>query len=175
MKLNRIKLIAVIIAIALSVPFFGRNWNRLMHLLGGVLFLGDVIITAGWASFGRRSRDPEAIRFAVRGIMFTDALFLLPGVVLLFVNGGILGTPWFKVAAPWLLISLALFLITGILYGAVLERTQKKMLRLVDAMPHGGPVPPEFDALMAKWFRFGGIATLLALIVLVLMVYKPAF
>ncbi len=175
MKLTRIKLIAAIVAIAVSVPFFGRNWNRAMHLLGAVLFLGDVIITAGWAGFGRRSRDPEAIRFAVRGIMFTDAVFLLPGVILVFINGGILGTEWFKAGAPWIIVSVVLFVITGILYGAGLEPIQKKLLRLVDAMPHGGPLPPEYEGLMAKWFRLGGIATLLPLVIFFLMVFKPAF
>jgi uncharacterized membrane protein len=42
-------------------------------------------------------------------------------------------------------------------------------------MPAGGPIPAECDALMAKWFRFGGMATLLALIALALMVFKPVF
>jgi hypothetical protein len=42
-------------------------------------------------------------------------------------------------------------------------------------MPAGGPVPAEYDVLLAKWFRWGGIATLLPLVTFVLMVFKPAF
>ena len=85
------------------------------------------------------------------------------------------GTEWFKAGAPWIIVSVVLFVITGILYGAGLEPIQKKLLRLVDAMPHGGPLPPEYEGLMAKWFRLGGIATLLPLVVFFLMVFKPAF
>jgi uncharacterized membrane protein len=175
MNINRIVTVGAIIAVVLSVPFFGRNWNRLMHLVGGVLFLGNIIVTAAWASLGRRSRDAEAIRFLVRGILLTDAIFTVPGVILLALNGGILGTVFFKAGAPWIIVSVVLFAITGMVWGALLVPVQKRLAQLVNTMPHGGPIPAEYDALMAKWFRFGGIATLLALIVFALMVFKPAF
>lgn len=175
MKINRILLIGAIVAVLLSVPFFGRNWNRMMHLLGAILFMGNILVTAAWASLGRRNRDPEVIRYYVRGIVFTDAVFTLPGVILLFLNGGMLGTEWFKAGAPWIIVSVILFAITGILWGAVLVPAQKRLLRLVDSMPPRGPVPAEYDALLATWFRWGGIATLLPLVTLVLMVFKPAF
>ncbi|HXV15050.1 MAG TPA: DUF2269 family protein [Candidatus Krumholzibacteria bacterium] len=175
MNINRILAVGSVVAIALSVPFFGPKWNRMMHLLGGVMFLGNVLVTAVWASMARRNRDPEVVRFCVRGILLTDAVFTLPGVMLLFVNGGIIGTEWFKAGAPWLMVSVILFTITGIVWGAVLVPLQKKLLRLVDAMPPRGPVPPEYDALFAKWFRWGGIATLLPLVTFVLMVVRPVF
>ncbi len=175
MNVNRILAIGSLVAVALSLPFYPALWHRLMHLLGAVLFLGNVLVTAAWASHGRRSRDPEVIRFLVRGIVLTDAIFTLPGVMLVFINGGMLGTPWFKAGAEWIMISAVLFLVTGIIWGAALVPVQKKLLRLVDTMPSGGPLPAEYDPLMAKWFRFGGIATLLPLVTLVLMVFKPTF
>jgi len=175
MNINRILLIGSIVAIALSVPFFGPTWNRMMHLLGAILFLGNIIVTAVWASLGRRSRDAEVVRFLVRGILATDAIFSLPGVILLLMNGGVLGTAWFKAGAPWIIVSVILFALTGVLWGAVLVPVQKKLGRMVEAMPQGGPIPAEYDVLMAKWFRFGGIATLLPLVTFVLMVLKPTF
>lgn len=175
MNINRVLVIGAIVAIALSMPFFGRNWNRSMHLLGAVLFLGNIVVTAAWASLGRKSRDPEAVRFMVRGIVLTDAVFTFPGVLLLALNGGMLGTAWFQAGAPWIIVSVILFALTGILWGAVLVPVQKRLVKVVDAMPRGGPIPAEYDALMAKWFRFGGIATLLPLVTFFLMVFKPAF
>ncbi len=175
MNVNRVLVVGSIVAVALSLPFFGAPWNRLMHLVGAVLFLGNIVVTAVWASLGRRSRDPEVVRFLVRGVLVTDAVFTLPGVILLVLNGGILGTAWFKAGAPWIIVSVTLFAITGILWGAVLVPIQRKLARVVAGMPNGGPIPPEYDILMAKWFRFGGIATLLPLVTLVLMVLKPAF
>ncbi len=175
MNINRILSIGTIVAVALSVPFFGPTWNRMMHLLGAVLFLGNILVTAVWASLARRHREPEVVRFCVRGIVLTDAVFTLPGVMLLFLNGGMLGTAWFKAGAPWIIVSVILFTITGIVWGAVLVPVQKRLLRVVDAMPPSGPVPPEYDAAFAKWFRWGGIATLLPLVTFVLMVTRPAF
>jgi len=175
MNINRVLVIGAIVAVVLSVPFFGPKWNRMMHLLGAILFLGNIIVTAVWASLGRRSRDPEVVRFLVRGILATDAIFSLPAVILLVMNGGVLGTTWFQAGAPWIIVSVILFALTGILWGAILVPVQKKLRRVVDAMPQGGPIPAEYDALMAKWFRFGGIATLLPLVTFFLMVFKPAF
>jgi uncharacterized membrane protein len=175
MNINRILAVGAIVAVALSVPFFGPTWNRMMHLLGAVMFLGNILVTAVWASLARRNRDPEAARFCVHGIVLTDAVFTLPGVMLLFINGSILGTAWFKAHAPWIFVSMGLFAVTGIVWGAVLVPLQKKLLRLVDAMPRGGALPPEFDVLFAKWFRWGGIATLLPLVTFVLMVIRPVF
>lgn len=175
MNINRIVTVGAMVAVVLSVPFFGRNWNRVLHIVGAVLFLGNIIVTAAWASLGRRNRDPEVIRFLVRGILLTDAIFTVPGVILLVLNGGILSPAYFQAGAPWLEAAIVLFIITGILWGAVLVPVQKRLARLVDAMPRGGPIPAEYDALMAKWFRFGGMATLLPLVTLVLMVLKPAF
>src|SRR5262245_46692694 len=155
MTTNRIKAVAAILAIVLSLPFFGRNWHRCMHLLGAVLFLGDIVVTAAWVSVARKHRDVEVARVLVRGIFLTDALFLLPGVLLLLLNGGQLGVEWFKAGATWIMVSVTLFLLTGIVYGAILERVQKKLARVVDATPAGGTLPPEYDALLAKWFRWG--------------------
>lgn len=175
MNINRVLLVGSIVAVALSVPLFGPKWNRMMHLLGAILFLGNIIVTAVWVSLGRRSRDPEVVRFLVSGILATDAIFSLPGVILLFANGGMLGTAWFQAGAPWIIVSVILFALTGILWGAVLVPVQKRLARVVDAMPRGGPIPAEYDVLMAKWFRFGGIATLLPLVTFVLMVLRPTF
>jgi uncharacterized membrane protein len=175
MNINRILTIGALLAVVLSLPFFGRNWNRMMHLLGAVLFLGNILVTAVWASLARRNRDPEVVRMFVRGVLVTDAVFTLPGVVLLFMNGGILGTEWFKAGAPWIIVSVILFALTGIVWGALLVPVQKRLARVVNSMPAGGPVPAEYDVLLAKWFRWGGIATLLPLVTFVLMVFKPAF
>jgi uncharacterized membrane protein len=175
MNVNRILGVGSVVAIALSLPFFGRDWNRFMHLLGGVLFLGNIFVTAVWMSLVRRSKDAEVIRVGARGILLTDALFTLPGVILLFLNGGMLGAQWFKAGAPWIMVSVVLFALSGIVWGAVLVPIQKRLARLAEAMPPHGPVPPECDTLIAKWFRWGGVATLLPLVTFVLMVFKPVF
>jgi len=172
---NRILLFGVIISVALSLPFYGHNWNLFMHQLGSVLFLGNMMVSALWMSLAKRSGNSEALRLGVRGVVITDAIFTTPGAILLFINGGILGTPFFQAHAMWLFVAIGLFLVTALIWMTVLLPVQRRLWNLMDGVPAGGAVPPECGPLLARWFRFGGVATLLLLLTLVLMVFKPAF
>lgn len=173
MSRNRIAPIAALIVVVLSLPFYGRTWNHFMHVLGAVLFLGNLIVTAVWMTLAHRSRNPEALRVGVQGIALTDHLFTTPGALLLLVNGGILAAPYFKSSWHWLAVGIALFVASGAVYGTSVLPTQKKLSLVMSRMPVGGPIPPEVDALVARWYRFGGIATLLPLAALFFMVFKP--
>ena len=172
---NRIIIGGVILSIALSMPFYGHTWNLFMHQLGAVLFLGNIMVSALWMSLAKRAGNPEALRLGLRGIVITDAVFTTPGALLLLLNGGILGTPFFRTGAMWLFLGIGLFLASFIVWIAVLLPAQRKLWRLVSGMPAAGPVPAECAPLLARWFRAGGIATLLPLAALVLMVFKPVF
>lgn len=172
MKLSRIALVAALIAVALSLPFYGLVWNRLMHVLGAILFMGNIVVTAVWMSLGRRTGDAGALRMAARGVALTDAIFTLPGVVLLLLNGGIIGTPYFKVGASWLIVSLVLFVLSGIVWLVALVPIQKRLLFVAESGK--GNTVGECDELIRKWFRWGGLATLLPFVTLVLMLYRPS-
>ncbi len=174
MNTNRILIVGAIISIALSLPFYGYHWNLFMHILGSILFTGNIIVTTVWASLSRRARNLEALRLGVRGIIVSDKVFTMPGVLLLLLNGGILGTPFFKQQAMWLFISIALFVVSGIVWGAALIPVQKRLSALMKATPHGAAIPAEADVLLSRWFRWGGVAGLLPLVTLVLMVVKPS-
>ena len=175
MARNRIVPIAALVVVALSLPFYGRTWNHFMHVVGAVLFLGNLIVTAVWMTLAKRSRHPESLRLGVQGVILTDHLFTTPGALLLLINGGILASPYFQTGWHWLAVGIALFVASGVVYGAAVVPTQNKLAQAMSRMPAGGPVPPDVDALMARWFRFGGIATLLPLISLWFMVFKPEF
>ena len=168
-------LIAIALAVVLSLPFYGHNWNLFMHIFGAVLFMGNIIVTAVWGSLAKRSGSPEVMRYATRGIVLTDVIFTTPGALLLLLNGGIHGTHWFKEGATWIFVSLGLFVVTGVIWLAVLVPTQRRMMAAAWSTTGTDPVPAETFALFQRWFRWGGIATVLILAVLVLMVWKPAF
>jgi uncharacterized membrane protein len=175
MSHKRLIAIAALLVVVVSLPFYGRSWNLFMHVFGAVLFLGNMIVTAAWMSLARRSRNAEALRLGVHGVNFTDAIFTTPGALLLLINGGILSAPYFKTNWHWLAAGIALYILSGAVWGMAVIPAQKKLAQAMSRMPAGGPIPTECDALMAKWFRFGGIATLLPLIALALMVFKPVF
>jgi uncharacterized membrane protein len=164
--------IAVVVPLLLSLPFFGYTWNLFMHIFGAILLMGNVTVAAVWASLARRDGRPDAVRFASRGIVLTDVIFTTPGAVLVLANGGILGTPYFKTMAPWILVALVLFIASAAIWLGVLVPRQRKMLAVAEAA--GEHVPEEWFENLRKWFSLGGVASLLMLITLVLMVAKPA-
>lgn len=157
------------ISIALSLPAWGYTWNLFMHIFGAILFMGNIIVTAAWVSAAKRTGSPQTLNFAARGIIKTDIMFMTPGAVLLLVNGGLLGTEWFKTGAPWLMVSVVLFLLSAIIWIAMLIPLQRKLV----AATNTDELTDTAGGLVGKWFRFGGIAMMLALGALVLMVVKP--
>jgi uncharacterized membrane protein len=167
----------VVVSIVPSLPFFAYEWNLFLHLLGAVAFLGNIIVTAVWMSLARKSGEPSCLRFAVRGVIVTDVYFTTPGVILLLLNGGILSTGWFKSGqASWIVVALGLFVLSGIAWFGFLIPLQRDMSRVCSVS--GGPdddLPPEFYGLLARWYRWGLIATLLPLLTLGIMVIKPNF
>jgi len=167
-------LIAVGVAIVLSLPLFGYTWSLFLHIFGGVLFMGNIFVTAVWGSLAKRSGSAEVMRHATRGIVLTDVIFTTPGAVLLLINGGRMGTQWFKAGAPWIFISVGAFVVAGIIWLAFLVPMQRRMMALAHTTSGTEAVPDEVFVLFKTWFRWGGVANLLALFVLILMVWKPA-
>ena len=68
-------IIAIVVSMALSLPVPRSSlytWHLFMHIFGAVIFMGNIIVTAVWASMARRTRDGNSVRFATRGIVLTD-------------------------------------------------------------------------------------------------------
>jgi len=167
-------LIGIIVAVALSLPFYGYTWNLFMHIFGAIIFMGNVMATAAWASLARRG-GPEARRLAARGILVTDVILTTPGALLILLNGGILGTPFFKAGAMWLFVGAGLFVVSGGIWLGVLVPLQRRLDAVARETSGAEPVPAAYDVLIKRWFRWGGVATLLVLASLILMVLKPTF
>jgi uncharacterized membrane protein len=60
---------------------------KVIHLLGVVLFLGNIIVTAVWKTLADRTREPRTIAYAQRLVTVTDWIFTLGGIVLILVGG----------------------------------------------------------------------------------------
>ena len=60
---------------------------KTLHILGAVIFLGNIIITGWWKGQADRTRSPEMLAFAQRQVTLTDFLFTASGVVLVLMTG----------------------------------------------------------------------------------------
>ena len=117
---KRTIVLVVLVVVLMSLPFYSYEWSLFMHIFGAIVFVGNIIVTAVWMTFARRSGAPDILRFAVRGVIGTDVYFTTPGFLLVLLNGGILGTGWFRSGqASWIWTAIALFVLSGIVWFAV--------------------------------------------------------
>jgi len=58
-----------------------------LHILGIVLFLGNIIITGWWKVMADKTQDPAIVAFAQRQVTLTDFIFTLGGVLLVSSTG----------------------------------------------------------------------------------------
>ena len=171
--------IPVIVAIVVSLPLFPYNYHKLLHIVGAVLFLGNIIITAGWMTWAGRQKDPAVVSFASAGVNKVDEWFTSPGAILLLLNGlAMTALQWGGwlgfTQVPWIFAGLVLLIATGAVYGTVLRRSQKEMARIsAEAVRAGTPLPERFGQVLRTWNIWGLVATVLPLIALYFMVFQP--
>jgi len=60
---------------------------KFLHLLGVVLLVGNIIVTALWKTLADRSGNPATVAFAQRTVALADWVFTLPGVLLVLIGG----------------------------------------------------------------------------------------
>jgi len=148
---------------------------KAIHILGIILFIGNIIITGFWKTFANRTGQPEIIAFAQRLVTITDWLFTAGGVALLvfgaygmaYVNG------WDLRGERWLIWGQGLFIASGLIWLAILIPVQIKQARLARGFADGSAIPDQYWHLNRLWYFWGIIATLLPLANLYWMIFKP--
>jgi uncharacterized membrane protein len=63
--------------------------------------------------------------------------------------------------------------VAALIWLIVLIPTQRRLVAVSDAALRSGVLSPEFQSLSRRWAVWGGLATLLPVIVLFLMITKP--
>jgi uncharacterized membrane protein len=147
----------------------------LLHIFGAIIFMGNLVVSAMWMNHARRTRDADVLYFASRLVIRADWVFTLPGFLMILVTGILaLGPHGGFPNATWAELSLAVFILSGIIWTGVLVRLQRRMLQMSrEAVELKLAVADRFYKVAARWMMWGGIATLLPFIALVLMVFKP--
>jgi uncharacterized membrane protein len=149
---------------------------KVIHILGVVLFLGNIIVTGVWKVLADNTGDPRTIAYAQNLVTLTDWIFTAGGVVLILI--GAYGMVWVAGLNPlgpaWLIWGQSLFIASGIIWVASLIPTQITQAREARAFADGGPIPESYWRHGRRWAIWGTIATLLPLANLYFMVVKPA-
>lgn len=145
-----------------------------VHLIGAVLFAGNIVTAAFWKIRADYRRDPAVIQHAVKNVMLADYAFTLPGLILIIVSGVAMAVreDWPMSGFNWLTLSVVLLAITGVVWLAVLVPMQRRMIRLSASCVEGGKLSPAYRQASRIWAIFGTAATLLPIVILYFMVAK---
>ncbi len=147
---------------------------KTIHVLGVVIFLGNIIVTAWWKAMADRTGEPRIIAFAQQQVTRTDFVFTLGGVVLLAIGGyGMIPHgPW-EFGTYWVFWGQLLLIATGVIWLGALIPVQFMQARCARGFADGSAIPARYWSLGRLWMVFGSLAVILPLIAVVLMVYKP--
>jgi uncharacterized membrane protein len=148
---------------------------KVIHLLGVVLFLGNIIVTAVWKTLADRTREPRTIAYAQRLVTVTDWIFTLGGIVLILVGGyGMVANAGLDpLGQTWLIWGQGLFIASAVIWVLILIPTQIAQAQTARTFAQGGQIPESYWRLGRRWAIWGTIATLLPLANLYFMVFKP--
>lgn len=144
-----------------------ESWLKTAHVLGAILFVGNVIVTGIWSALLFRARQTHDFRVAARAIIITDWAFTVGGGALLTTSGVALamhrglplwGTPWIRSA----MIALALSTLLWLLLLVPAQRTM-----------HAPPDDASRDRAFTRWTIAGWLATVPLVYAVWCMVAKP--
>lgn len=149
---------------------------KLIHIAAVIAFLGNITTGLFWHRIAARSGDPKLLAFTMDGIIKSDRLFTIPGVVVIIAAGvalAILGR-YPILGTGWILWSLVLFSISGLAFMAKVAPLQRALRAMAEAGARDGKFDlGAYHALAARWELWGAVALLTPLASLLLMVLKP--
>jgi uncharacterized membrane protein len=151
---------------------------KFLHIIGVILFLGNITTGVFWKAHADRTRDPRVIAHVLDGIIRSDRLFTIPGVVIILVTGLAAalsaGIPLLRTA--WTGGGIALFIFAGIAFMSRVAPRQRQMLALARSTTDPGTFDwPAYDKLSRSWAIWGAAALFAPLLAAGLMVYKPTW
>lgn len=148
---------------------------KFIHVLSVTLLFANAVIGTIWETRSLLTKRPEIIRYTYRTVVWLDAVFTAPLVILAVISGIMLGTILGGVwTMGWLSIAFSLFLVCGAFWVAADIPTQYKINRLFATVAPGAPsLPSALTRLL--WCRLGiNLASIGPLLfIFYLMVHKP--
>ena len=149
---------------------------RWVHVIGACVLLGTGAGIAFFMVVAHRTRDARLIAHVSGTVVLADMVFTASAVIAQPISGYLLAQEigW-ALTEPWLLTSLALYVLTGMFWLPVVWM-QARMRNLArQAAAADAPLPAEYFRLYRLWFVCGFPAFLAVLAIVWLMLAKPSF
>lgn len=106
---------------------------KLIHIFAVIIFLGNIITGLYWMKKADRTNNLSIISFTMKGIISSDKLFTIPGVVVITIGGFSAaiygGIPILKTG--WIFWSLVLFILSGLNFPGSWRHCKEKYINLL--------------------------------------------
>jgi uncharacterized membrane protein len=147
---------------------------KLVHILGAAVLFGTGLGIAFFMWMAHRTRDAAVVAATARIVVIADALFTATSVMVQPLSGAalihLMGFSWRE---PWIVLSLALYLVAGLCWLPVLWIQIRMRDLAADAARRNTPLPAEYDRLFGIWFALGWPAFIAVIAIFAVMIWKP--
>lgn len=150
---------------------------KLLHVTAVIAFLGNITTGLFWHAHAARTRDPKLLAHTMDGIIRSDRLFTVPGVIVIIISGfaAAIHENLPILRTGWILWTLVLFAVSGLIFMLRVVPLQRQLHALAEAGAQSGTFEyAGYHALAIRWEGWGAAALLTPVAGLVLMVLKPS-
>lgn len=147
---------------------------RWLHVIGACVLMGTGAGIAFFMLMAHRSKDPHIIAHTASVVVLADLLFTTSAVLVQPVTGALLA--WrlgWNLTEGWLLVSLGLYVLTGIFWLPVVWIQIRLRDLARQAVKAKGALPAVYFRLFAIWFACGIPAFVAVLCIVWLMLARP--
>ena len=145
---------------------------KAIHLLAVVAFLGNIVTGLFWMRFARKTNDIRIVHHTAAGIIASDRLFTIPGVIIITAGGFASaiygGIPLLRTG--WIFWPIILFSLSGLFFAFKVVPLQVRMRKHLET----GEIFAwkEFDVILKQWEFWGFIAVITPIIAFFMMILK---
>lgn len=149
---------------------------RWAHVIGATTLLGTGAGIAFFMVMANRSGDPKVIAHVAGTVVMADFVFTASAIVIQPLTGfALVRAVGWDVTTPWVLLSLGLYVFTGLCWLPVVWIQIRIRDLARQATADSSPLPAEYHRLFRRWLILGFPAFVTVLAILWLMVAKPLF
>lgn len=151
---------------------------KFIHLLGVIIFLGNISTGFFWKAHAEKYQDQRILKSAFEGIYLSDRWITNSCVFIILLSGFMMAyvTDLALLMEGWVIATFSILLLAGLFYGkGIIPLNRKIINHLSQDKPFGEQEWQEYDAMRKPWFWFGIAATATPFISLSIMFFKPQF
>lgn len=148
---------------------------RWVHVIGATVLLGTGAGIAFFMLMAHRTGDPKLIAHTAGIVVVADTIFTASAAIIQPITGILLASAvgW-SLSEGWIVLSLLLYVFIGLFWLPVvwIQIQLRNLAR--QSVSEGTPLPERYHRLFRIWFACGFPAFAAVLLIIALMLYRPA-